>query len=220
MEYVIYKSVSDLNNDIARLKSERVSAAAEIGKHYSKDLSEHFEIIRKDFTGRSALAYETARMIVFLRRNMDTDVNSALFLHIAREHSGHICKEMNLRWLVSVMDTLADFGDAEESASALQLSCMVNFIKLSETEKKFFYTENLSPLKDEDGHIYPLFDGLTHFKTVSGDMVRNLFGRISKKMRQPHMLEYYTEIKNRPLSEKNCLGRFNETHKNLLGERK
>lgn len=201
--------------DISRLKTEKVEPAENLSGLYDKDLGRHFEMMKNDFAGQSALAYETAKLIVSIRREINIEADFKAFYDIVKSESAFLSKELNIRWIVSIMDTLADYAEGEDGCAALMLSVIVNMMKLAETEKKYFYDKKQNPNPDNDGYLEPLFDGMTYFRLNTGDMPVNLFKRVSLRMgKYPYLFDYYREIMRRLTENDNMLSHLNGLHLN------
>ncbi|MDK2921216.1 MAG: hypothetical protein PWR24_773 [Desulfonauticus sp.] len=213
MEYVISKSTILDKVAIEKMKKEIIASYKRYTIIYSKDLSEHFEIIKKDFLGKSRLSYEIAKLIVCIRRKVELGNNLEKFFFLVKNENIHLAENLNLRWIVSVMDTIIDYGERVESLTALIFSVIVNLIKLSETEKKYFYKKVVTPVLDDNGYRKEIFDGLTCFNIYTGDMVANLFSRINQKILEvDYLVPYFNTLLVRLESNENFIAmvkRFN-----------
>jgi len=184
---------------------------------YSNNISEHFEIIKKEFYGKSELSYTVGKLIVAIRRNISLTENLDAFFFITKNHSSHLASELNLRWIVSIMDTIADHGGQNEASSAVLISSLVNMVKLAETEKKYFYKLQENPEIDNEGYKTELFDGLTFFNLITGDMPYNLFARIRKNIAAiPYLNDYYVEVEKRLINNNNFLNHLNSINNRFV----
>jgi hypothetical protein len=144
----------------------------------SKDLIEHFHRLQPEFSGASRLSHLLACTIVVLRRDSECLQAKKLFWRILDEQFDVIRSEISLRWLVSISDTIADFGRTSgECAIGLSASVYVNSAKLHESELRVFYPKRPWPPKKRMSSGGELFDGLITFWTEKGDLIENMYAR-------------------------------------------
>ncbi|WP_417809581.1 sulfotransferase family 2 domain-containing protein [Thioclava sp.] len=144
----------------------------------SKDLVAHFRKLQPEFSGASRLSHLLACTIVVLRRAPSCEKALELFWRIMDEQFETIRSELSLRWLVSVADTIADFGRSSgERAVGLSASVYANTAKLHESELKLFYPRRPWPPRKRFSSGGNLFDGMLTYWTEQGDMIENMFQR-------------------------------------------
>ncbi|MDE4276778.1 sulfotransferase family 2 domain-containing protein [Phaeobacter gallaeciensis] len=147
----------------------------------SKDLIEHFHRLQPEFSGASRLSHLLACTIVVLRRDAECQSARTMFWRIMDEQFEVIRSELSLRWLVSISDTIADFGRTPgEQAVGLNASVFANSTKLYESELTVFHPKRPWPPKKRMSPGGDLFDGLITFWTEKGDLIENMFNRSSK----------------------------------------
>ncbi|WP_300013694.1 sulfotransferase family 2 domain-containing protein [uncultured Roseobacter sp.] len=145
------------------------------------DLMVHFHKLQPEFAGASRLAHLLACTIVVLRRDPKCKTAATLFWRILDEQFDVIRSELSLRWLVSIADTLADFGrDTEERAIGLSASVFANTSKLYESERMVFLPKRPWPPKKRMARGGALFDGLITYWTEKGDLINNMIKRSAK----------------------------------------
>ena len=144
----------------------------------SKDLVEHFHKLQPEFAGSSRLSHLLACTIVVLRRDPGCEEARALFWRIMDEQFEVIQSELSLRWLVSISDTIADFGRSSgERAVAMNASIYANTAKLHESELKLFYPKRPWPPSRRFSLGGKLFDGMLTYWVEKGDLIENMFSR-------------------------------------------
>jgi hypothetical protein len=90
------------------------------------DLDTHFEALRSEFSGQSALLLEHARLNVLLRRQISPKENYARLAELHRLEAHYLLKNLNVRWMVSACDSIADWDpDPAARATALSVSLLV-----------------------------------------------------------------------------------------------
>ncbi|RKE84212.1 hypothetical protein [Rhizobium sp. AG855] len=153
----------------------------------AKSLDEHLENLRKEFAGQPELLWHHAKLIVLLRRGVDTETVFAQFSELWDAEGLYLCEALNLRWLVSATDTFADHAsDSETRVLATLVSLLVNTVKIYETERILADGEPLplSPAKVArvQNELIPLFSGLSCFTIGTDDTLRNTRWRLDPLM--------------------------------------
>lgn len=144
----------------------------------SKNLIEHFHKLQPEFVGASRLSHLLACLIVVLRRDSTNERALLLFWRILDEQIDVIRSELSLRWLVSISDTIADFGRSSgECAIGMCASVYANTTKLHETELRIFHPKRPWPPKKRLNSGGKLFDGMNSFWVEKGDLIENMFER-------------------------------------------
>ena len=176
-----------LDEDISALKQKFISPGNEKYTHGSKnDLEQHIEDLKEEFAGQSELCFTIAKIIVLIRRDYMTDQYFELFNKIWLDEYEFLLKNLNTRWLISSSDTFADqTKNKTEHAYALACSCLINSVKISESERFLTdsekNTDNLEKKKLLDKEFrFPLFDGMSVFKFGTDDTLRNMKWRLNK----------------------------------------
>jgi len=144
----------------------------------SKDLVAHFQKLQPEFSGASRLSHLLACTIVVLRRDPSCEKALKIFWRILDEQFEVIRSELSLRWLVSIADTVADFGRSSgECAVGMSASIYANTAKLHESDLKLFYPKRPWPPRRRFSSGGDLFDGMLTYWVEKGDMIDNMFAR-------------------------------------------
>ncbi len=94
--------------------------------------------IAEEFIGKSELAFLNAQLISNLRKRGSPPQTAALFCRIWAEEAGFLLSELNLRWLVSSVQTFADHGEtAVQREVGQSLRMLFGMMKLYEFERSF-----------------------------------------------------------------------------------
>jgi hypothetical protein len=153
----------------------------------AKSLDAHLENLKREFAGQPELLWHHAKLIVLLRRGVETDKVFAQFTELWEQEGALLCKALNLRWLVSATDSFADHArDGETRTLATLVSLLVNTIKIYETERVLAEgaPASLSPAKiaQVQDELVPLFSGLSCFTVGTDDTLRNMRWRLDPLM--------------------------------------
>ena len=201
----MYPSLSDYLSatplDFDRLRSEIVAGLPyqpSFGAH--QRLDDHLGMLEGEFVGQNRLKFVHAALIVLIRRGIETDIVYGHFCRLWADHADILLDSLDSRWLVSACDTICDFSpDPAEARIAVLLSLFTNTLKLVETERRITGPANSEPAKIV-GRT-PIFDGMTAFLPVNGNMVANLLQRLDKVLQSDTRVEMIgRELISRALS--------------------
>lgn len=149
-----------------------------------------------------------------LRRGDDIESSRKEFLDWFRYHVKDYSK-INLRWLISISDTIIDHGNEDEKPRAMMISIFANMVKLSDTNL-MNYEYKGSHLTD---YIEELYDGLNSFRLPDGDMMNNMFYRIDKILSPtPQLRMLFMEIRNRMATGSETLTMMSKHHNDMFSE--
>ena len=167
----------------ARMRDAAVApASTELQRARHKDLETHIDSLRPEFTGRSELALHHARLCVKARRGLDPVDTIDEFLHLWRSQAEHLAQALNSRWLLSAVDTFADYGAPQQRAIAGMLTAFFNALKMAETENATLHgipgKDALANAPEPDPKDF--WDGIEGFRFHNGDMLRNLIERMDR----------------------------------------
>jgi hypothetical protein len=165
------------------MKQRTVGRRDPDGSYKDQRLVTKFEELRKSFEGGTELCYFHAKLIVLLRRGIDVSANWTTFSSLWEEESEYLCRTLNSRWLISALDTYADYGNSLQQARALIQVAFFNVIRLAETERAVTGAHNLQNLAKRDGlERGELWDGITIYNLRHGDMIWNMLERIRRTL--------------------------------------
>jgi hypothetical protein len=185
-------------------------------------LQAQLDALGADFTGAPRLCLHVAELIVLIRRGVAMDAAAARLFSLTRhaESADFLARRLDLRWLVSVLDTWADHAAPESAATALALSVLVNTVRLAETERLVMRDPQHDPVKAQqlaDAFPVGLFGGLNAFRLESGDMVRNLFARLeARTMDEPFLFAAFERLRGELRRAPSVFGRLCDYHPALF----
>lgn len=140
------------------------------------DYQQHIDRLRTEFSGCTELEYHHAVLTVSIRRKLNLEKDRGAFITLWHYEADFLCERLSMRWLVSACDTIADvwLGKAQP-ALAMAGAMFVNTVKLYETERRLTGAHRV----DQTARPFDLFDGMTSFAVGGGDMIANLYARMS-----------------------------------------
>lgn len=144
----------------------------------------------------SELLNECINLIKCLRNSINVDVNWPKFRLLVESNQEEIIKTFDVKWLISICDTYADFGNALESRNAMFLSLFVGMNRLSDTyfrvHKSCIEQDNLNLFKERR---VPLYSGLKTMHLDRQDTCLNISKRLVRFLSEtPMFLAFYQEI--------------------------
>lgn len=147
-----------------------------------EDFDEHAEMLAREFSGQSLLAFAHAIETVRIRREIALEESLRRYFELWGVAEADLLVQLNTRWLVSACDTFADHGPtAADRAYGLAGALYLNAVKMAETER---YIAS-SAFLPHDWHKVPLNEAQPLFDGVSclvqfDDMPANLEARVAQ----------------------------------------
>lgn len=211
--------------DLARLKSKVLDLGPrEMSFARLDDLDAHLGMVAQEFSGRPAILFYNAWLIVHLRRFGAE--HWPAFQRLWATEAQYLVDELDSRWLVSACDTFIDMSEnAEDVGHALAATLLAATVKLHETERLLDRPDvnRRRPrwLGGQARHRLPpgktdLFDGLTAYSVGHGDLMRNLADRIARvtgRSDRPTAL-ILREVFRRMHAHDTVFRRFRDVHSN------
>lgn len=208
---------SMISEDFSLQKNIIINGVKDYTHGSSNDLTEHFNLLKNEFSGESELVYTHAKIIVLIRREFEVKKHLQIFEQLWEEEKKFLLENLSTRWLISAADTFAD-NSKDHSIQALSLacSCLLNTIKIQETERYITHANNLLDDKDRihvlEKERVPLFDGTSAFAVGTDDTLRNMRWRIDKLAKVNIAGEILLEIFKRLQENDTVYKRFKDRH--------
>lgn len=149
------------------------------------------------FSGRIA-DMRAFDLIVRCRRSRDEAAWTELRALVEADVDA-FCEGSDTRWLVSVCDTYADYGEPLEQAAAMLIVLLVNWEKLAWSLRLVSNPEPPRQAEPEDCQT-PLWDGVAslHLRSRGCDMPENLFRRLRHALIPvPHLARIFQSVGSR-----------------------
>lgn len=182
-----------------------------------KNIEIHIEALKKEFSGGAELLYYHAKLIVLIRREANLKKNIQLFEQLWECEAPFLVKNLNTRWLIAAADTFMDYSqNAENKAYAMACSCLINTIKINETER---FLQNSEDYKDDKVRYkqltqerVALFDGVSAFAVGTDDTLRNMRWRLDSISSETASYQILQEVFKRLQEENTVYKRFRDRH--------
>ena len=164
----------------------------------------NIEEVKADFVGKPVVCHELIKQIILLRRGIDTDINTERFFDLWETYHETLLKELDTRWLLSVVDTAVDVGDDQESAVAMNISQCINQCNIHTSLLVNAVDGRLDGNKLQREMKMPTWDGMITVDVPTGDMIHNMMIRMDKVIAtEPWLNDIWTELKNRLRTQEN-----------------
>ena len=170
--------------DLAAMR-ERIVAAGEAvqTRGSEKSLDRHLGNLRREFSGQPELVFHHAKLIVLIRREVRLADSVAQFRALWDQEHDFLCRHLNLRWLISAADTLADHDpDTGARTVAMMAGLLANTVKIYESERYITGAAALAPepsrIEKLQTDLVPLFEGMSVFTVGTDDTLRNMYWRL------------------------------------------
>ncbi|WP_395076534.1 hypothetical protein [Hyphococcus sp.] len=160
------------------------------------DLDAQFEKVKPDFGGKSELLFYLYCCVIRARRGVDPVRQAEIIRYAFLRHGETLYRDMNTRWLVSFLNTIADHGARGEAEAARALTTFVHMIKIYESlfltdpqkRRKEFVDDAVAhstahkPFREPAN--FPkieLWDYMFMMALDTGDVIDNLYNRLEDK---------------------------------------
>lgn len=183
---------------------EGISPAKNLNRLH--DVEENISVVKAEFVGKPLVCHELVKHIIYIRRNIDTEANIEKFYQLLDKYLDELLEHLDLRWLVSICDTLVDIGDAARSATALNIVQCVNYLNIMSTLTDICVDGRPDPakLRRDPGHKRPTFDGMISLDIYTGDTMYNMQSRLNAVASKDTLVnELWEEIKHRLVDNMN-----------------
>ena len=164
------------------------------------DTDANIQAVRSEFIGKPEVCHELVSVIIYLRRGIDIADNTDKFYALLDEYLDEILEHYDLRWLISICDTIVDISDDATSAAAMNLVLTVNQLNMMATLLDIAGDgrPSLDKLAKNPGHKRPTWDGMIALDIYQGDTMFNMVKRLNTIMARDELLnELWEEIKHR-----------------------
>jgi len=162
------------------------------------DVDDNIRAVRNEFIGKPAVCYHLVTHIIYLRRNIDVEHNTQCFYSLLGTHRSTLMRELDIRWLLSICDTIVDVGDVTSSAIAMNIVQCINRCNIDRSilANAIHGDLDLNKLKHEIK--VPSWGGMITVDVPNGDMIHNMMTRLDTVVANDSLLNtIWCEIKDR-----------------------
>lgn len=156
-------------------------------KNRTPDLADNIHKVRSEFHGMPEVCHKVASHIIHLRREIDMGHHHFEFYKCLNQYRPVIIEHYNVRWLLSICDTIVDVGDVVSSAIAMNIVQCVNGTNLHNTLLVNAVDGNLAHDKLKEDRKVPTWGGMVTADVPTGDMIFNMMKRLDIIIK-PHVV--------------------------------
>lgn len=164
------------------------------------DFEKNLEKVKSEFIGKPEICHLLVKYIMLLRRKVEVEKNTATFYELLNKYLDVILKNYDIRWLVSICDTIVDVGDTNNKAAAMCVVITVNNLNIHASLLNCANDGALndSKLKANYKSKDPTWDGMISLDLRSGDTLFNMQNRLNTVVADSDIVSsIYNEIKAR-----------------------
>lgn len=166
--------------------------------------------MRVSISDKDHLFDEIVSLIKKLRNNIEPQNNFMKFDALVKANSSDILAGFNVKWLTSICDTYADFGDESERRNALYITFIVATTRLADTLFKLHDGKlNMEKVMSHKQKRFLLYDGVKTLHIDKQDTLLNLAKRVKRNMRDtPFLYDIFTTVISRIKSKSYVMNTF------------
>lgn len=175
-------------------------------------------VCAREFAGADPAVHDLINAIIHLRRGEDVEYHLERFNYLVFERLG-LLPRLNVRWLVSICDTIADYGEPADRAMAMMIVEFASMNRIFETYVDMAVNGNLNEHKiTTQTNTRPFGTagcGLWTMNVARGDMPANMFKRIREVLSTSQVFSYiWDELLSAIKDSPTAISQLNSYHKN------
>jgi len=173
------------------------------------DINQNIANVRKEFIGKPKVCHSIATQIIWLRRKPSEYDHREQFWTLLNKYRSTLLEHLDIRWLLSICDTIVDIGDHVQSATAMNIVQCINRCNLDATLLLNCRDGTLDRVQLGKDRKIPTWGGMVTADVPTGDMIYNMQKRLDTVVqRDPLLWDIWCEIKDRSRYENNVVMNF------------
>jgi len=171
-----------------------------------QDMQKNIEAVRAEFIGKPEVCHMLVAEIIKLRRNPGNQTARETFWDLLNSYTDVILENYDVRWMLSICDTVVDIGDKLQSAIAMNLVQCVNGTNIHHSILVNAVDGNIDANKLRHELKVPTWGGMITADIPNGDMIHNMMNRLDAVIEQDELLnKIWITIKDRGRNESNLV---------------
>lgn len=171
-----------------------------------QDMQKNIEAVRAEFIGKPEVCHMLVAEIIKLRRNPGNQTARETFWELLNNYTDVILENYDVRWMLSICDTVVDIGDELQSAIAMNLVQCVNGTNIHHSILVNAVDGNIDANKLRHELKVPTWGGMITADIPNGDMIHNMMNRLDAVIEQDELLnKIWITIKDRGRNESNLV---------------
>ncbi len=152
------------------------------------DTDENITAVRSEFVGKPEVCHQLVKHIIYCRRNIDTKHNYTEFCRLLEQYADTLLEHMDVRWLISICDTLADYGTPLERSIAMNIVCVIQSTNITTTVLSTCADSSMLGARMVTDVKYPTWGGMITCDMYTGDTIYNMMCRLDRVIAQHSLL--------------------------------
>lgn len=142
------------------------------------DIEKNIQAVRAEFIGMPEVCHRLVSHIIHLRRDCSNTEHAVAFYRLLTMYMPTLLEHMNVRWLLSICDTIVDIGSPHQSAVAMNIVQCINRCNLDMTLVVNMVDGRLDQHKLAQEIKAPTWGGMITADVPTGDMLHNMMLRL------------------------------------------
>ena len=171
-----------------------------------QDMDKNIEAVRAEFIGKPEVCHMLVAEILKLRRNIKDQRSRNEFWLLLNEYLDVILKHYDVRWILSICDTIVDIGDGVQRAIAMNMVQCINGTNIHHSILVNAVNGDIDGNKLRHELKVPTWGGMITADIPNGDMIHNMMNRLDEIIKQDEQLNtIWNTIKDRGREEPNLV---------------
>ena len=171
-----------------------------------QDMDENIKAVRAEFIGKPEVCHMLVAEIIKLRRDPDNVISNNGFWFLLDGYLDVILEHYDIRWILSICDTIVDIGDELQSAIAMNIVQCVNGTNIHHSILINAVNGAIDSNKLRHELKVPTWGGMITADIPNGDMIHNMMNRLDVVIKQDEQLNsIWNAIKDRGRNESNLV---------------
>ena len=171
-----------------------------------QDMDENIKAVRAEFIGKPEVCHMLVAEIIKLRRDPNSVISKDGFWFLLNDYLDVILEHYDIRWILSICDTIVDIGDELQSAIAMNIVQCVNGTNIHHSILINAINGDIDSNKLRHELKVPTWGGMITADIPNGDMIHNMMNRLDIVIKQDEQLNtIWNAIKDRGRNESNLV---------------
>lgn len=171
-----------------------------------QDMDENIKAVRAEFIGKPEVCHMLVAEIIKLRRDPNNVISKDGFWFLLNDYLDVILKHYDIRWILSICDTIVDIGDGVQRAIAMNMVQCINGTNIHHSILVNAVNGDIDSNKLRHELKVPTWGGMITADIPNGDMIHNMMNRLDDIIKQDEQLNtIWNTIKDRGREEPNLV---------------
>jgi hypothetical protein len=171
-----------------------------------QDMNKNIEAVRAEFIGKPEVCHMLVAEIIKLRRDSDDQQSRDAFWVLLNDYLDVILEHYDIRWILSICDTIVDIGNNVQSAIAMNMVQCINGTNIHHSILVNVVNGDIDGNKLRHELKVPTWGGMITADIPNGDMIHNMMNRLDNVIKQDKQLNaIWNTIKDKGREEPNLV---------------